>query len=199
MKLDANYYRQPHVVAIAKDLIGKVLYTHINGQTCAGIITETEAYAGITDKASHAYGNRRTTRTETMYMHGGVAYVYLCYGMYHLFNVVTNAEDIPHAVLIRAIQPYQGLDTMLKRRKADKYHQNLLNGPGKLTIAMGIDKAMNGAPLSGDNIWIEDKSIKISQSDIQATPRIGVDYAEEDALLPYRFVLRQTLNIKGND
>jgi DNA-3-methyladenine glycosylase len=190
MKLPLSFYLQQDVRQVARGLLGKVLYTCVQGVTCAGMISETEAYAGITDKASHAYDNRRTARTETMYQQGGISYVYLCYGMHHLFNVVTNQQDIPHAVLIRAIQPYAGLGTMLKRRGATKYHPQLFNGPGKLAIALGIDKSINASPLTGHTIWIEDKSIHIPDHAIEVTPRIGVDYAEEDALLPYRFVIR---------
>ncbi len=193
MKLNQAYYLQDDVVFLAKDLIGKILYTQIDGNKCAGIITETEAYAGATDKASHAYNNRRTARTEPMFARGGIAYVYLCYGMYHLFNVVTGEEGTPHAVLIRSIVPYQGLDTMLKRRNASHYHQNLLNGPGKISIALGIHQACNNLSLQGNTIWIEDKHLDIDITLIKATPRIGVNYAKEDALLPYRFVLQQKL------
>ncbi|WP_318024169.1 DNA-3-methyladenine glycosylase [Ghiorsea bivora] len=188
-----DFYLQQDVVHVAKDLLGKVLYTHIHGVICAGIITETEAYAGITDRASHAYGNRRTARTETMFQQGGISYVYLCYGMHHLFNVVTNQKDIPHAVLIRAIQPYAGLDTMLQRRGARQYHQQLLNGPGKLSQAMGINQSINAQSLQGEQVWLEDKSIDVPDACIEATPRIGVAYAKEDALLPYRFVVKTQL------
>ena len=193
MKLPLDFYLQQDVVQVAQELLGKVLYTHAHGAICAGIITETEAYAGITDKASHAYANRRTKRTETMYHQGGVAYVYLCYGMHHLFNVVTHQEGTPHAVLIRAIQPYEGLNTMIHRRNAKQYHKHLLNGPGKLSMAMGINKTSNAQSLLGNTIWLEDKSIHVPENCIEITPRIGVNYAEEDALLPYRFVINTPL------
>lgn len=193
MKLSQDYYLQSDVVAVAKDLLGKVLFTCINGKVCGGIITETEAYAGVTDKASHAYNNRRTNRTETMYAEGGVAYVYLCYGMYHLFNVVTHNKDIPHAVLIRAIYPYHNEALILQRRGKEKWSKQLLNGPGKLSTGLGINQYFNGKSLLGNEIWLEDKDLKIDASHIQASPRIGVDYAEEDALLPYRFVFTKPL------
>jgi DNA-3-methyladenine glycosylase len=189
MKLPKTYYQNPDVLFIGKDLLGKVLFTQIDGQIAGGIITETEAYAGITDKASHAYNNKRTPRTETMYMDGGIAYVYLIYGMYHLFNVVTNQKDIPHAVLIRAIKPYKNENLILKRRGASKYHKKLLNGPGKVSKGLGIDQSFNKADLQGTKVWIEDKGIILPKNTIQTTPRIGIDYAEEDALLPYRFVV----------
>ena len=187
MKLSKAYYLQNDVVLIAKDLLGKVLFTRINGRVTGGIITETEAYAGITDKASHAFGGRRTSRTETMYARGGIAYVYLCYGIHHLFNVVTNDKDIPDAILIRAIVPYHNEALILQRRGQNKWSKILLNGPGKLSIGLGINQHLNHSSLLGDNIWIEDKDIRVDQSLIQTSPRIGVDYAEEDALLPYRF------------
>ena len=189
MKLTKAYYLNEDVLSIAKDLIGKVLYTKRDGEITAGIITETEAYAGESDKASHAYGGRRTERTETMYKEGGVAYVYLCYGMYHLFNVVTGAKDEPHAVLVRAVYPYENEALILNRRKAKKFHKNLLNGPGKLTLGLGISKNDNNTDLTGNKIWIEDKNIYIPEDKIKITPRIGIDYAGEDAKLPYRFLV----------
>ncbi len=189
MKLTQDYYLQDDVLKIARDLLGKVLFTRINGEVSAGIITETEAYAGINDKASHAYGGKRTKRTETMYAQGGTAYVYLCYGMYHLFNVITNSKDIPDAVLIRAIIPYDNEALILQRRGKDKWSGNLLNGPGKLSIGLGINRHFNAKSLFGDEIWIEDRGIHIDEAAIQTTPRIGVAYAAEDALLPYRFIL----------
>src|ERR1017187_7820728 len=125
MKLKREFYLREDVVQIAKELLGKVLFTNIGGKITAGIITETEAYAGITDKASHAYNNRRTPRTETMYAEGGVAYVYLCYGIHHLFNVVTAQKDTPHAVLIRAIKPIEGIPAILKRRNKTKIDKTI--------------------------------------------------------------------------
>ncbi len=186
MKLSTDFYLQPDVVKISKDLLGKVLYTKINGIVTSAIITETEAYAGVTDKASHAYGGRRTKRTETMYQIGGTAYVYLCYGIHHLFNVVTNQANIPHAVLIRAVKPLEGTETMfLRRKKADL--NRLTTGPGTLSQALGIGVQHSGISLLKDKIWIEDQGIQINPQKIQMGPRIGVDYAAEDALLPYRF------------
>jgi DNA-3-methyladenine glycosylase len=189
MKLPTEYYLNEDVLWLAKDLLGKVIYTNIGGEITGAIITETEAYAGISDKASHAYGGKRTNRTETMYMPGGVAYVYLCYGMYHLFNVVTGTKNMPHAVLIRAVYPYENDSLIFKRRKAKSFNKNLLNGPGKLTIALGITKNHDKTDLTGNIIWIEDKKITVPDNKIKITPRIGVDYAGEDAKLPYRFVI----------
>jgi DNA-3-methyladenine glycosylase len=190
VKLPNDYYLQTDVVAVARDLIGKVLFTRIGGQVCAGVITETEAYAGETDKASHAYGGRNTERTRVMYEKGGISYVYLCYGIHHLFNIVTNISGVPHAVLIRGIYPFVNAETMLKRRKANgPASQAIFNGPGKITMALGIGMEHNKLNLSGKTIWLEDRNLQINPGKILVTPRIGVDYAKEDALLPYRFYL----------
>ncbi|MFN4248289.1 MAG: DNA-3-methyladenine glycosylase [Flavipsychrobacter sp.] len=185
MILSPSFYMNEDVVQVAKDLLGKVIVTKIDGITTSGIITETEAYAGITDKASHAYGGRRTNRTEIMYARGGVAYVYLCYGIHHLFNVVTNVQDIPHAVLIRAIEPVKGIDAMLQRRKKTKLQPQLTSGPGAMSMALGIHTSHTGLSLAKGIITIHDEGLSVE--DIIATTRIGVDYAKEDALLPYRF------------
>jgi DNA-3-methyladenine glycosylase len=187
MKLKRAFYLHEDVVGIARALLGRELHTKINGQHTAGVITETEAYAGITDRASHAYGDRRTPRTEIMYAQGGTAYVYLCYGMHSLFNVVTNRRDIPHAVLIRAIRPTVGMDIMLQRCGKSRITPAMTDGPGKLARAMGIHYSMSGVDLCGDTIWIADSGDVVKESEIVAGPRIGVDYAGADALLPYRF------------
>jgi DNA-3-methyladenine glycosylase len=176
-------------------LLGKVLCTQLDGLLTKVVITETEAYAGVTDKASHAYGGRRTRRTEPMFGPGGIAYVYLCYGIHHLFNVVTNVEGTPHAVLIRAGEPLAGVDTMLTRRTRTDIDSTLLSGPGSLAQALGIDSTLTGTDLMSDVIWIEDHQILVSPDEIVAGPRVGVDYAEEDALLPYRF--RAKISVKA--
>lgn len=188
MKLPRSYYLQSDVVAIGKDLIGKVICTYINSEYSSAIITETEAYAGIHDKAAHVYGDKRTKRTETMYQQGGHAYVYLCYGIHHLFNIVTNIEGIPNAVLLRGVQPLEGLGTMKSRRGKEKIDKAFSSGPGTATQALGIKTKHDHTDLLGDLIWLEDRGIKIKQKEIVVGPRIGVDYAGEDALLPYRFL-----------
>lgn len=192
-KLTSDFYLREDVLQIARDLIGKELITNINGTITSGIITETEAYAGVVDKASHAYGGRRTNRTETMYATGGISYVYLCYGIHHLFNVVTNVKDIPHAVLIRNIQPLKGLETILERRRKKKIDKTLSTGPGTMSEALGIKTLHNGFDLTGDTIWIEDAGINVADEAVKITPRIGVDYAGEDAKLPYRFVIEKII------
>ncbi|WP_343658487.1 DNA-3-methyladenine glycosylase [Chryseobacterium sp.] len=192
MKLPLSYYSNQDVLFLAKDLLGKVLFTEIDGETTAGIIVETEAYFGVKDKASHAYGGRRTDRTETLYSHGGVSYVYLCYGIHHLFNVVTSVEDEPHAVLIRAVEPLIGKEIMEARRNMPASKPSISAGPGSAAKALGIDRSFNSKKLTENEIWIEDHSISYPPDEIIAGPRIGVAYAEEDALLPWRFF------VKGN-
>ncbi|MCX6240786.1 MAG: DNA-3-methyladenine glycosylase [Bacteroidetes bacterium] len=194
MILPYFFYSREDVVHIARELIGKVLVSRINGITTSGIIYETEAYNGIIDSASHAFGGRRTARTEIMYHDGGTAYVYLCYGVHSLFNVVTNRKDIPHAVLIRAINPLDNADIMLKRAGKPKLTKNIGDGPGKVAKLLGIHFSDTGSSLlrksaniTDDGIWIEDRGIMIDPSAIGAFARIGVEYAGKDADLPYRF------------
>ena len=189
MKIPPSFYTGDDVVAIARDLLGKVLCTRIDGLMTRAIITETEAYAGVDDRASHAFGGRRAGRTEPMFGPGGFAYVYLCYGIHHLFNVVTNEKDVPHAVLVRAGSPLEGLDLMLSRRGKEKEDRSLLGGPGSLAKALGITTGHTGVSLLGNRIWIEDESIRISDDMITIGPRVGVDYAGEDAARPYRFLI----------
>lgn len=189
MKLKKDFYQRNDVVAIARNLLGKTLATKINGDLTSGLIVETEAYAGESDKASHAYGGRNTKRTAIMYQKGGIAYVYLCYGIHSMFNVVTNDEGIPHAVLIRGIIPLEGKDIMLERSKKSIIDKCFGSGPGKVSRILGIHHSMTGEDLLGENIWIEDKEIIVDNRDIEITPRIGIDYAGKDASLPYRFLL----------
>lgn len=188
-KLSIAFYQQKDVVKIAKQLLGKILVTQLDGVRTSGIITETEAYAGIDDKASHAWNNRRTRRTEVMYMPGGVAYVYLCYGIHYLFNIITHVAEVPHAVLIRAIEPLDGIDMMKVRY--GKTPSLFTAGPGSLSKALGIHTELNGESLTGNKVWIEDAD-EIPKDKILTGTRVGVSYAGDDAYLPYRF------SIKGN-
>lgn len=190
MILPESFYTRKDVVKIAKELLGKVLVTRFDGVLTSGIIVETEAYAGHSDKASHASGGRRTRRTEIMYGQGGTAYVYLCYGIHHLFNVVTNVQDVPHAVLIRGVEPLEGIDMMLARRRKEVLSASLTAGPGALSVALGIHTSHSGLSLLGPEIWIEDRGIKMAAKDIVTGTRVGVAYAQEDALLPYRFSVK---------
>ncbi len=196
MLLRRCFYVRSDVVAIARELLGKYLFSQVGGIITGGVITETEAYAGETDKASHAWDGRRTGRTDVMYGPGGIAYVYLCYGVHSLFNVVTNRKDIPHAVLIRGIQPVEGIGTILERLGKVKYTERITNGPGKVTRALGIHYSQSGTDLTVkpedpavNGIWIEDRHFDLSEYRLEVTARIGVDYAGKDSKLPYRFVL----------
>ena len=196
-KLGYSFYKRANVTKVAQELLGKILITNFNNQLTSGRIVETEAYAGAVDKASHAYNNRRTNRTEIMYKDAGNAYVYLCYGIHHLFNVITNVEGIPHAILIRALEPLEGIDIMLERTLKIKLDYTLTKGPGNVSKALGLFTHHNGTNLSGDEIYIADDGFKISPKNILTTKRIGVDYAAEDAELPYRFIIKENEFVSG--
>jgi DNA-3-methyladenine glycosylase len=190
--LQREFYTGNDVVQIAHDLLGKILYTYFDNEISAGVIIETEAYAGISDKASHAYNNRKTARTEIMYMNGGYAYVYLCYGIHALFNIVTSVQSDPQAVLIRGIEPIVGFDIMNKRTARSSILPKNGIGPGNVSKLLGIKVCHTGFNLchdkfSGNNIWIEDNNLIVHESEVKIGPRIGVEYAKGDALLPYRF------------
>jgi len=189
MKLPREFYIRTDVVKISKELLGKTLVTNFNGIRTSGMITETEAYKAPEDKASHAYNNKRTPRTETFYTQGGTAYVYLCYGVHHLFNIVTNKVDVPHAILIRAVQPLEGIEEMLLRRNKKKLDRTLTSGPGTLSQALGISTKHNGLDLVENHIWIEE-GIKVNPRDIASGPRIGIDYAKEYVSKPWRFWIK---------
>ena len=191
--LGPDYYKHLDVLHLSQDLLGKFLFTKIGSDVTGGMIVETEAYRGPEDKASHAYGNRKTKRNAVLYEAGGVCYVYLCYGIHALFNVVTGEEGKSHAILIRAIEPVFGVDKMLKRRKKEKLVQSLASGPGSLTQALGIILKHNGLPLTDSLIWIEDQGVYVSPSETITSARIGVEYAGEDALLPWRFRIKDNL------
>ena len=189
MKLPREFYTRSDVLEVARDLLGnKLVVPNRNGARVAGIIVETEAYRGPKDKASHAYNGRRTRRTETMYGLGGTAYVYFVYGMYHQFNVVTNVEDVPHAILVRAVEPVEGLD-IIRRRRRGRFEHELTSGPGRLCVAMGIDRRLDKADLLGDRVWIEE-GVSVSRRQIVRGPRIGIDYAEEWVKKAWRFWIR---------
>jgi DNA-3-methyladenine glycosylase len=190
LKLPREFYTREDVVQISKDLLGKFLYTNIEGQLTGGMIVETEAYKAPEDKASHAYGYKKTTRTIPFYKEGGIAYVYLCYGIHYLFNIVTNKADVPNAILIRAIEPAEGIDVMMQRRRKTKTGPELTAGPGAMSMALGINKLHNEEGMNGDTIWVEDKGVIIPEDEIIASPRVGVAYAEEWALVPWRFRIK---------
>ena len=189
MKLPERFYQRRNVVKIARELIGKGLFTKSQGVITGGVIVETEAYSWK-ERGCHAYGARKTMRNSVMFEKGGHSYVYQCYGIHYMFNVVTNDSNVADAVLVRAIEPLKGMDQMKERRGdlVNEYH--LTSGPGKLTKALGIDRNWNGKLLSGNEIWLEDLGKRIRAINIEASPRIGIDYAGEDSLLPWRFTLK---------
>ncbi|MEK6282599.1 MAG: DNA-3-methyladenine glycosylase [Acidobacteriota bacterium] len=187
-KLPREFYTRPNVLTVARELLGKLLVVPARGRRVSGMIVEAEAYRGPQDRAAHSFAGRRTKRTETMYGIGGTAYVFFVYGMYNQFNVVTNLPDMPHAVLIRALQPVEGIELMRKRRHRQP-DRSLTNGPGKLCIAMGIDRRLDAADLLGNRVWLEDGE-RIPRSRIMSGPRIGIDYAEEWVDKPWRFWIK---------
>ncbi len=190
-KLSIKFYESTDVVQVAKDLLGKIVVTQIDGKKTSGRIVETEAYVAFTDKASHAYNGRRTPRNEHMYATAGTAYIYICYGMHQMLNVVTNKKEIPDAVLIRAIEPIEGIAVMLARTGKVKLDNTLTRGPGNAAKALGIFKLHSGLHLRGNQIYLaEDKDSNPMPGQIAASKRIGVDSAGSDALLPYRFYLK---------
>ena len=190
--LPREFYKNEDVVFLAKQLLGKKIISFVDGYKTLGIIVETEAYRAPDDKASHAYGNKKTNRTKTMFEKPGTAYIYLVYGFHHLFNVVTAPEDVAHAVLVRAVEPIVGIDIMLERRNRTSSDFDLTNGPGKWTQAFGITTDLNGLDLSAMDslIQIFDPGIKITDDKIIASPRVGIDYAEEWTDKPWRFRIK---------
>ena len=192
MKLPLSYYEHDDVLFLGQDLLGKCIFTKIDNVLTCGIINETESYRAPDDRASHAYNMRRTARTEIMYAKGGHVYVYLCYGIHYLLNVVTNFKNIPHAILIRSIVPLIGIDAMKKRRGISKEYPDLSHGPARAAQALGIDRSFNGETLDSSRIWIEDYKIRPKEDDIEKLPRIGVEYAGPDAKLPWRFCLKNS-------
>ena len=192
-KLGLSYYLNDDVVALSRDLLGKRLMTRIGGDVITGgIIVETEAYDGLKDSACHAFVGRYTQRTKVLWKEGGLAYVYLIYGMYYLLNLVTAPEGIPMVVLIRALEPTDGIDLMMLRRKLTKIEPRLTAGPGLLTQALGITNEHYGASLLDDTIWVEDDGLRYTHEEIIASPRVNIGYAGDDVHLPWRF------RVKGN-
>ncbi|RCW51626.1 DNA-3-methyladenine glycosylase [Halanaerobium sp. ST460_2HS_T2] len=189
MRLNQEFY-QKNAVQAAKDLIGKIIVRKYNGKIIKVRIVETEAYCGAQDKASHAHNNKKTKRTAPMFMPGGYSYIYLIYGMYYCFNVVTAAENKPHAVLIRGVEPLEGLDQIKENRqiKSSKIEE-LTNGPGKLSQALKIDKNLNGCNLiESSALYITDN--KKEEFEIESSPRVNIDYAEEYKNKKWRFFIK---------
>lgn len=197
-KLPLQFYEGPDVILIARELIGKVIITEIGGVTTSGRIVETEAYIGLTDKASHSFDGRRTARNEHMYAKAGTAYVYICYGMHHLFNVVTNKKEVPDAVLVRAVEPIAGIDVMLKRTGKKVFDNTLTRGPGNAAKALGISKMHSGTNLLGAVIYIAGDGYELTEQLIGASKRIGVESAGAAAHYPYRFFLKGNPFVSGS-
>lgn len=198
-KLDESFYRRKDVLLIAKQLLGKILVTKFDKKGTSGRIVEVEAYAGTIDRASHAWGGRRTARNEVMYADGGLAYVYLCYGIHHLFNVVTNYKDIPHAILIRGLEPLTGIEIMMERTGKKFFDDTLTRGPGNLSKALGIFTKHSGTSLQNKELFIADDGTVFSKKETGASPRIGVDYAGTHAEWPYRFYVKENPFVSGKN
>lgn len=197
-KLPQTFYERKDVIEIAKELIGKIVVSEINGKLTSGRIVETEAYVAIVDKASHSFNARRTPRNEDMYAAAGTVYIYICYGMHQMLNIVTNKKNIPDAILIRAIEPIEGIDIMLERTGKSQSDFTLTKGPGNAGKALGICKEHSGVHIRGDKIYIvEDKKFILPPQQIGVSKRIGVEPAGEDALLPYRFYLKGNKYVSG--
>lgn len=190
-KIPRNFYLNEDTLSVARELLGKLLVIpDENGRRISGMIVETEAYLGPTDRAAHSFGGRRTPRNEVMYGPAGHVYVFFVYGMYYQFNVVCGPVDKPHAILIRAVEPVEGIEIMRERRGEMK-DRNLTSGPGKLCIALAIDRDLNGEDLLDKKVWLEDH--RTFTDEIAIGRRIGIDYAGEDTQKPWRFW------VKGNE
>lgn len=196
-KLPLSFYNRTDVVQIAKEMLGKIVVTHINGRFTSGRIVETEAYVAITDKASHSFGGRRTSRNEHMYSPAGTAYIYVCYGIHQMLNVVTNEENIPDAVLIRGVEPIEGVDVMLERTGKQIFDHTLSRGPGNVGKALGIFKHHSGMHLTDHDIYLVDDGYVFDENEIGISKRIGVEGAGKDALLPYRFYVKGNPFVSG--
>ncbi len=196
-KLGTEFYESDNVIETAKQLLGKIIVTKLNGELTKARIVETEAYIAVTDKASHSFNGRRTLRNEHMYDNGGITYVYICYGMHHLFNVVTNKKNVPDAVLIRAAEPVAGIDTMLERTHKSKLDNTLTKGPGNMSRALGISKQYSGIKLTGSQIYICDDGFIVGKSELGISKRIGIDGAGEAINYPYRFYIKGNKYVSG--
>ncbi|MBP2032345.1 DNA-3-methyladenine glycosylase [Clostridium algifaecis] len=202
VKLNRDFYNRDTLI-VAKELLGKVLIHNTDGNILSGKIVEVEAYKGISDKAAHSYKGRRTKRTEVMYGIPGISYVFMIYGMYNCFNVITEKQGIPNAVLIRALEPLDNLNTLALNRfnkpydELSKYQiKNLTNGPGKLCSALSIDRSANKLDLCKDELYISDNSI--NNFEIESSKRIGIDYAEEAKDYPWRFFIKNNIYVSKN-
>ena len=189
-KLPLSFYLDD-TVSVARALLGCLLWRRINNELLCARIVETEAYLGANDLASHARRGLRSARNASMYLEGGHAYVYFTYGMHWCMNVVTQEADIAEAVLLRGAEPVHGVESMRKRRPAAKRDRDLMNGPGKLCAALGIDRALDGVSLRSDELFLTGRDISVADSDIAVSPRIGIDNAGEAMHWPLRFYLHE--------
>ena len=198
-KLPLSFYNRKDVLEIARDMLGKIVVTNINGLITSGRIVETEGYTGIHDKASHAFNGKRTSRNEHMYHAAGTAYIYVCYGLHQMLNIVTNAENIPDAILIRAIEPLDGLDIMAQRTGKKRTDLTITRGPGNVGKALGIHKSYSGIHLLDEVIYLTQDGFKLEQDSIGISSRVGVESAGADALLPYRFYIKANKYVSGKN
>ena len=198
-KVPLSFYERKDVVKIARELLGKIVVTRFDGQITSGKIVETEAYVGLTDKASHSFAGKRTSRNEHMYSAAGTAYIYICYGMHQMLNVVTNEKEIPDAVLIRAIEPIKGIEIMQQRTGKTANDKTITRGPGNVGKALGIFKHHSGLFLLDEEIYLLDDGKKIAAEAIGVSKRIGVESAGADALRPYRFYLKGNPYVSGKN
>jgi DNA-3-methyladenine glycosylase len=188
-KLNTDFYNRNDVAQIARELLGKIIVTKFQNRYTSARIVETEAYAGIADRASHAYGGRRTNRTEVMFGKAGVAYVYLCYGIHHMFNIVTNKENVPDAVLIRGVEPLEGIPVMLQRCGKKGPDVSIGRGPGNAGRALGITTTHSGIDLQNKLFFIGEEKSSLFETCVSR--RIGVDYAGDHAKWLYRFFIHK--------
>lgn len=189
-KLPVDFYQQSDVVSVARQLLGKHVYSLINGNLTGGIIIETEAYRGPDDRGSHAFNNKRTPRNEMMYRAGGVAYMYICYGIHDMLNIVTGTDGISHAALIRAIEPTEGLEIMRIRRGIFDQDRRLCQGPGALAKALGLTKLHNGEDLQGEALWLTDEGTNFDDDQVIASARVGMNFDGPFKTIPWRFYVR---------
>src|SRR5215204_6386705 len=194
-RLERDFYTRADTLRVARELLGKRLVVPAaGGARVSGRVVEVEAYLGVEDRAAHSFGGRRTRRTETMYAVGGTVYVFFVYGMHHQFNVVTGPEGLPHAVLVRAVEPEEGVELMRERRAVAK-ERELTSGPGKLCRALGLDLTYDGADLTGGRVWLEDAGVELKPGQIASSTRIGVAYAGDDAFKPWRFWVKDNVYV----
>ncbi|MBK0382311.1 DNA-3-methyladenine glycosylase [Pedobacter sp. SD-b] len=189
MNLDNTFYHRNDTVKMAKELIGKFLFSNVDGKLTGGMIVETEAYMGSIDSSCHTFNNRKTERNATMFNRGGVSYMYVCYGIHDMLNIVTGDEGNSQVILVRAVEPKFGLDIMQQRRGQVPLNR-LAKGPGSLAKALGLNKSFDNSSLTDGLIWIENKGIEFLEKDIIESPRIGLSCPEPYFSIPWRFFLK---------